>query len=152
VVVGAPAGHPTTGTLIAGVTLTDMYQVQAGKIAQTKAQAQGVKDFGKMMVTDHTAMSNQMKHLFVAAKEKVPTELGPRGKGMIDALNAASPADFDKLYLDQQQAAQKAELSLLQDYANAGESADIKPAAAKAVPKVQAHLAKVQELQAAQPQ
>jgi len=151
VVVGAPAGHPTTGTLIAGVTLTDMYQVQAGKIAQTKAQAQGVKDFGKMMVTDHTAMSNQMKQLFVAAKEKVPTELGPRGKGMIDALNAASPADFDKLYLDQQQAAQKAELSLLQDYANAGESADIKPAAAKAVPKVQAHLAKVQELQAAQP-
>jgi len=147
-----PAGPPTTGTLISGVTLTDMYQVQAGKIAQTKAQAPGVKDFGKMMVTDHTAMSNQMKHLFVAAKEKVPTELGPRGKGMIDALNAASPADFDKLYLDQQQAAQKAELSLLQDYANAGESADIKPAAAKAVPKVQAHLAKVQELQAAQPQ
>jgi putative membrane protein len=71
---------------------------------------------------------------------------------MIDALNAASPADFDKLYLDQQQAAQKAELSLLQDYAAGGESADIKPAAAKAVPKVQAHLAKVQELQAAQPQ
>ena len=142
----------STEGLIKGVTLTDMYQIQAGKIAEAKGQSPGVKDFGKMMVTDHTAMSNQMKHLFAATKLPIPTELGPRGKGMIDALNAASPADFDKLYLDQQQAAQKAELSLLQDYANAGESADIKPAAAKAVPKVQAHLAKVQELQAAQPQ
>jgi putative membrane protein len=68
---------------------------------------------------------------------------------MIEALNAAGPADFDKLYLDQQQAAQQAELALLQGYADGGESADIKPAAAKAIPKVQAHLDKVHELQAA---
>ncbi len=146
-----PAGPPSTETLIMGVTLTDMYQVQAGKIAQAKGQSPGVKDFGKLMVTDHTAMGSQMKQLFVATKEKIPTELGPRGKGMIAALNAAGPADFDKLYLDQQEAAQKAELSLLQDYADAGESTDVKPAAAKAVPKVQAHLAKVTELQAAHP-
>ena len=93
-----------------------------------------------------------MKHLFAATKLPIPTELGPRGKGMIDALNAAGPADFDKLYLEQQQAAQQAELALLQGYADTGESTDIKPAAAKAVPKTQAHLDKVHELQAAQPQ
>ena len=126
-----------------------MYQIQAGKIAEAKAQSPGVKDFGKMMVTDHTAMTNQMKHLFAATKVPVPTELGPRGKGMIDALNAASPADFDKLYLDQQQAAQQAELALLQAMPTPAKAADIKPAAAKAVPKIQAHLDKVHELQAA---
>jgi len=142
----------STEGLIKGVTLTDMYQIQAGKIAEAKGQSPGVKDFGKMMVTDHTAMTNQMKHLFAATKLPIPTELGPRGKGMIDALNAASPADFDKLYLDQQQAAQQAELALLQGYADNGESTDIKPAAAKAVAKTQAHLDKVHELQAAQPQ
>jgi putative membrane protein len=68
---------------------------------------------------------------------------------MIDALNAAAPADFDKLYLSQQQTAQAAELTLLSAYAEGGESKDIKPAAAKNVPKVQAHLDKVHELQAA---
>ena len=142
----------STEGLITGVTLTDMYQIQAGKIAQAKGQSQGVKDFGKSMVTDHTAMTNQMKHLFAATKLPIPTELGPRGKGMIDALNAASPADFDKLYLDQQKAAQEAELALLKGYADAGESTDIKPAAAKAAAKTQAHLDKVHELQAAPPQ
>jgi len=142
-------GTESTEALINGVTLTDMYQIQAGKIAETKGQSSGVKDFGKTMVTDHTAMSNQMKHLFAATKTPIPTELGPRGKRMIDALNAAAPADFDKLYLNQQQTAQAAELTLLSGYAEGGESKDIKPAAAKNVPKVQAHLDKVHELQAA---
>ncbi|CAN7301440.1 DUF4142 domain-containing protein [Phenylobacterium sp. LjRoot219] len=139
----------STEALITGVTLTDLYQVQAGKIAEEKGQSPAVKEFGKSMVTDHPAMTNQMKHLFVATKVKPPTELGARGKGMIAALNAASPADFDKLYLQQQQAAQQAELDLLKGYAEGGESADIKPAAAKAVPRVQAHLDKVHELQVA---
>jgi putative membrane protein len=148
--VPAVAAAPgSTEALATGVVLTDLYQVQAGKIAEAKGQSPAVKDFGKMMVADHSTMTNQMKHLFAATNTKIPTELGARGKGMIDALSAAAPADFDKLYLTQQQAAQEAELALLKGYADNGESTDIKPAAAKAVPKTQAHLDKVHELQAA---
>ena len=142
-------GTESTEALITGVTLTDMYQIRAGKIAEAKGQSAGVKDFGARMVTDHTAMSNQVKHLFAATHTAIPTELGPRGKRMIADLNAASPADFDKLYLSQQQTSQAAELTLLSAYAEGGESTDIKPAAARLIPQVQAHLAKVQELQAA---
>jgi putative membrane protein len=142
-------GTESTETFITDITLADMYEVQAGRIAQAKGQSPGVKDFGKMMVTDHTAMSNQMKQIFAATSTKIPTELGARGKRMINDLNAASPADFDKLYLSQQQTSLAAELALLSAYAEGGESKDIKPAAAKAIPKVQAHLDKVHELQAA---
>jgi putative membrane protein len=145
------SGTESTESFITGVTLSDMYQIQAGKIAEAKGQSQGVKDFGTMMVTDHTAMSNQMRHIFSATGTTIPSALGPRGKRMIDDLNAAAPADFDKLYLAQQQTAQATELALLSAYAEGGESKDIKPAAARAVPKVQAHLAKVNELQAATP-
>ena len=141
-------GTESTEAFITDVTLTDMYEIQAGKIAETKGQSQGVKDFGAMMIADHTAMTNQMKHVFAATGTTIPTELGPRGKRMIDSLNAASEADFDKLYLSQQQTAQAAELTLLSAYAEGGESKDIKPAAAKAIPQVQAHLDKVHELQA----
>jgi len=126
-----------------------MYEVQAGKIAEKKAQSPAVKEFAKTMGTDHPAMTQQMVQLFKASNEKIPTALGPRGKSMIDALNAARPEDFDKLYLQQQQAAQKAELSLLKDYAAGGENAEVKPVAAKAAISVQAHLDKVRALQAA---
>jgi putative membrane protein len=142
-------GTESTEAFVTGLTLDDMYQIQAGKIAETKGQSQEVRDLGKMMVTDHTAMSNQMRHIFAATNTKIPTALGARGKRMINDLNAAAPADFDKLYLNQMQTSQAAELTLLSGYAEGGESSDIKPAAAKAVPKVQAHLAKVHELQAA---
>jgi putative membrane protein len=150
-VVTAPAtpGTPSTATLLWGVTLTNLYEVEAGKIAQTKAQSSAVKDFAKTMVTDHPAMTRQMTELFKATNEKIPTELGPRGKSMIAALNAARPEDFDKLYLEQQRAAQRAELSLLQDYAKDGERAEVKPVAGKAALVVQAHLDKVNELRAA---
>jgi putative membrane protein len=140
-----------TETVINGVALTDLYQIQAGKIAEAKAQSPAVKDFAKMMVADHATMTNQMKHVFAALGAKVPTELGPRGTRMIDALNAASPADFDKTYLNQQEAAQAAELATLRVYAGSGESTDIKPAAEKRIPAVKAHLDKVHELQAAPP-
>jgi putative membrane protein len=142
-------GTESTEALITGVTLADMYQIQAGKIAEAKGQSSSVRDFGKMMVTDQTAMSNQMRHVFAATGTKIPTELGARGKRMINDLNAATPADFDKLYLSQQQTSQAAELTMLSAYAEGGESKDIKPAAASAIPKVQAHLDKVHELQAA---
>ena len=140
-----------TKAVINGVALTDLYQIQAGKIAEAKAQSPAVKDFAKMMVADHATMTNQMKHVFAALGAKVPTELGPRGTRMIDALNAASPADFDKVYLNQQEAAQAAELATLRVYADSGESTDIKPAAEKRIPAVKAHLDKVHELQAAPP-
>jgi putative membrane protein len=141
-------GTESTEALITGVTLSNLYQVQAGKIAEAKGQSQGVKDFGTSMVANHTAMSNEMRHLFSATGTTIPTELGPRGKRMLDELNAAAPADFDKLYLTQQQTAQAAELTLVSAYAEGGESKDIKPAAARVVPKIQADLDKVNSLQA----
>jgi putative membrane protein len=140
-------GTESTEAFITGLTLNDLYQIEAGKIAEAKGQSQGVKDYGKWVVGDHTEMTNQMKHIFAATKTKIPTELGARGKRMIADLNAAAPEAFDKLYLSQQQTTQAAELTLLSAYAEGGESSDIKPAAAKAVPKIKAHLAKVHELQ-----
>jgi putative membrane protein len=142
-----PSGTESTEAFITGLTLSDLYQIQAGKIAATKAQSQGVKDYANVVVADHTAITNQMKHIFAATKTKIPTELGPRGKRMIADLNAASPEAFDKLYLSQQQTTQAAELTLLSAYAEGGESSDIKPAAAKAIPKIKAHLAKLHDLQ-----
>ena len=152
--VGAVSAATTAATnstegLITALATGDMYQVQAGKIAEAKGATPAVKSYGKMMVADHTAMTSQMKHVFEATKQPVPTALDARHQGMIDNLNAASPADFDKVYLSQQKASQDEELTMLKGYADKGESADLKPAAAKRIPKVQAHLDKASELLAA---
>jgi putative membrane protein len=144
-------GAVSTDGFVTGLVTSGMYEIQAGKIAETKAQSPAVKAFGKMMVTDHTAMSKEADPAVKASGKPIPTELDQRRKGLIDNLNGAKPADFDKEYLSQQEAAHKEALDLLKGYADHGDDAGLKTVASGAIPKVQAHLDKVHELQAAAP-
>ncbi len=142
----AVTGPVSTDAFVANAAISDMYEIQAGQIAQTKGQTAAVKAFGKQMVTDHTALSNAMKPLVIAAGKTAPTGLDERCKGLIDNLNAAAPADFDKVYIAQQDAAHNEALTLMQSYADHGDDAGLKAGAIKALPKIKAHLAHVQGL------
>lgn len=141
-------GPMTTESFVTNAAISDMYEIQAGQIAQQKAQSSAVRDFGKMMVTDHTALSNTMKPLIRAAGVTAPPGLDERRKGLIDNLNAAAAADFDAIYLAQQEAAHGEALTLMRGYADRGDDVGLKAAAAKTEPKVQAHLDRVKALQA----
>ena len=145
----ATVGQMSTDAFVTNAAISDMDEIEAGQIAQKKGQSADVKAFGKMMVSDHTAMSNEMKPLITAAGKTAPAGLDERRKGLIDNLNAASAAEFDNVYLSQQEAAHSEALTLMQGYADNGDDAGLKGAAAKAVPKVQAHLDRVKRLQAA---
>ena len=136
----------TAGGFVTAAATSDMYEIQAGQIAQQKGQSAGVKAFGKQMVTDHTAMSNQLKPLADKAGAAIPVELDQRRKGMIDNLTTASAADFDRVYLEQQESAHSEALTLVKGYADGGENADLKAFAQKGLPKVQAHLDHVKKL------
>src|ERR1041384_7530918 len=89
------AATNSTDAFVTGLVTSGMYEIDAGKIASTKATNPAVKAFGKMMVADHTAMSKAAEPPIKASGNPVPTELDERRKGMIDNLNAAKPADFD---------------------------------------------------------
>jgi len=144
----AVTGPASTDAFVANAAISDMYEIQAGQIAQTKGQSAAVKAFGKQMVTDHTALSNAMKPLIIAAGKTAPAGLDERRKGMIDNLNAATPADFDKVYIAQQEAAHNEALTLMQGYADHGDDAGLKGGAVKALPKIKAHLQHIQGLAA----
>lgn len=145
----ATVGSHDTGAFVTNAAMSDMYEIEAGKMAAMRAKSADVKAFGKMMVTEHTAMTNEMKPLVLAAHQTPPPALDERRKGLLDNLKAASDADFDKTYLAQQEAAHSEALTLMKGYADAGDDAGLKAGAAKAVPKVQMHLDKVKALKAA---
>lgn len=145
----AVSGPMSTDAFVTNAAISDLYEIQAGRIAQQRGQTQAVKDFGEQMVTDHTALSNALKPLIIAAGKTAPPGLDERRKGLIDNLNAAAPADFDKVYLTQQEAAHNEALTLMQGYADKGDDANLKAGAAKALPKIKAHLSHVQGLASA---
>lgn len=152
--VGAAVGQTSAATIgahdtdgfVSNAGQSDMYEIEAGKMASTKAKSADVKAFGKMMVDQHTAMMTEMKPLVATAGKTPPTGLDERRQGFLDNLKAASAADFDKVYLTQQVAAHEEALTLMKGYADNGSDAGLKAGAAKAVPKIEEHLAKAKAL------
>jgi putative membrane protein len=70
-----------------------------------------------------------------------PADLPADKQAKLDALNAASDADFDKTYMDGQVAAHQDALALMQAYAANGDTVQIKDFAGKTAGVVQTHLA-----------
>lgn len=137
----ATAAAVPTGTYIAQAANSDLYEIQAGELASKNGQSQQVKDFGRMMVTDHTRSSQEMKMLVDQGDfaVPVPTRLDAEHQAMLDRLKQASGEAFDREYMAQQMTAHRKALALHQGYAQNGDDAGLKAFAAKVTPVVQKH-------------
>ena len=126
---------------------SDMYEIEAGKLAQQMGTSAAVKEFGAMMEKDHAASSEKLKAAAADANQglSVPTAMQPKHQQQLDALRGAG-ANFDTLYAQQQQAAHQEALNLLNSQAQAGTVASLKAFAAEAQPVVQGHLEHAREL------
>lgn len=126
---------------------SDLYEVSAGKLAQSRGRSAEVKNFGAMMVKDHSATTAQIKAIVKADNMSAPpAALDPKRQAMLDALDAAPAASFDRVYMDQQVKAHDEALNMLREYSQAGTNADLKAFATKTAPKVAQHLEMAQKM------
>lgn len=138
----AAAAIPSASEFVAKAAASDMYEVQAAQIAEMRSKNAAVVAFAKKMVIDHTKSTEMVKQAIAASGRTdltPPTDLPADKKGMIDALNGASAADFDKTYLDQQTMAHQDALMLMTAESQSGEVPQLKDAAGKILPVVQMH-------------
>ena len=142
-------GSHDTPAFVSNASQSDMYEVQAAQIAEKRSHNKDIVAFAKMMEKDHAKSTRMMTPLVAAAGQKPADKLDDRRQGFIDHLNQASDADFDKVYVDQQVAAHKEALDLMQGYAKDGSDAGLKGGAASIAPTVQMHLDHIQKIQAA---
>jgi putative membrane protein len=126
--------------------MSDMYEIEASKLAITRTKSAKIKSFAQMMVDAHTATSNALKPIAASLTVDPPAQLDSDHQGMIDDLNKVDAKDFDKKYLDQQTSAHNKALDLMEDEAEHGENGDLKAFAAATAPKVQEHLDHVKSL------
>lgn len=138
----APAAAPADPQSFADtMAASDMFEIEAGKLAQSMGTSQKVKDFGAMMAKDHTDSSAKLK---AAAGKTEPAvtvapALTPDQQAKLDALKAAG-ADFDKTYAEQQVTAHEQALATLRDQAANGTAEPLKAFAGEVAPVVEHHL------------
>ena len=115
-----------------------MFEVEAGKLAQSKGQSDGVKSFGDMLVKDHSAANDELKALASKKGASVPAALPADKKAKLDKLSRAK--DFDKDFvkevgLDDH----KTDIALFEKTSKDADDGDVKAFAAKTLPTLKAH-------------
>ena len=136
----APATPTTAAEFATAVAASDLYEIESGKLAQEKGTSAAVKDFGTKLQADHSKSTTDLKAAAAQANVQVSPALDGEKQGMLDQLTAASGAEFDRLFINQQKTAHQKALATLQGYATGGDNEALKAFAQKATAIVQAHL------------
>lgn len=93
--------------------LSNLFEIESSRLALERSQDQDVRAFAQRMVEDHTRAGVEMKA--AAGKDgvfAVPTGLDEAHRRKIEALRGADGPEFDRLYLDMQQAAHQDAVAL----------------------------------------
>jgi putative membrane protein len=138
----AACGAPSSSDFVEKAAMSDMYEVEAGKIAASKGQSEQVKKFGQHMVEAHSKTTEELKALVKTenVKAELPAKLDSKHQGMIDDLNEAKPEDFDETYAKQQVNAHEDAVDLFDKYAKDGDNGNLKQFAQKTLPMIKEHL------------
>ncbi|RKD18693.1 hypothetical protein BCY91_15285 [Pelobium manganitolerans] len=123
-----------------------MMEVELGKLAQEKSANQQVKDFGNMMVTEHSKANDELKQLAMSKNVSLPDAPLPKHQDEIDKLKEKSGVDFDKAYIDLMVSDHKNDIDDFQDIVDNGKDQGITTFATKTLPVLKKHLEAAQSI------
>jgi len=124
-----------------------MAEVDAGKLAETKADGQEVKDFARRMVEDHAKANEEMKQLAASKGAGMPNDVDRKHRRIMDKLQHHTAAQFEREYLRNQVSDHKDVVRAFEKEAKGGGDADLRNWAAGKLPTLREHLRMAQDAQ-----
>ncbi|HEX7636656.1 MAG TPA: DUF4142 domain-containing protein [Noviherbaspirillum sp.] len=153
---GSSAASPGKGAATVGradrnmmneMAYSNLSEIEAGKIAQSKSQNDQVKNFAQRMIDDHTQAQQELQQLADAKGVKLPTEPDAKHKKEAQKLQAMSGEQFDKMYMERGGLTDhRATHQLLSRVQTRATDPDLKSLAAKTLPTIDQHLNMAQEV------
>jgi len=153
----ALAQTPTDAQIASIVVTANQVDIDAGKIAKSKAANAEVKKFAEQMITDHTGVNKQATELVtklgVKPEDNATSQaLKTGGDKNVADLKGLKGAAFDKAYIDHEVAYHQQVLDALDKtlIPNA-KNAELKALLVKVRPAFEAHLAHAKQVASALP-
>jgi putative membrane protein len=125
---------------------SDMFEIEAGRLAAERGTNPEVKSFGQMMVEDHTKASQQMKTLAQNKNITLPTTMGNDHQEELSDLRNQQGADFDREYMDAMVSSHEDAISRLEDLQDS-DDAQIKSFAQTMLPTIRQHHERAQTIE-----
>lgn len=118
----------------------NLKEIALGKLAQTKANYQRLKDFGNMMVTAHVQSNQELQKACYSAGVTVPTALSEDDRKEIASLAEKDNKAFDRSYIKKMVHDHQATMEKLDAAAHNMKDTALQNYAIRTLPVVTAHL------------
>jgi putative membrane protein len=126
------------------------FQVDSGRLAETKGTSAAVRSYAHLMVTTHIPVVDAL-NVILKQKHITPSSTLLQGAygAMIFTLKADRGAAFDRNYADGQVEYQKGNAALFEQEIQNGNDPELKEFARQTLPKIVDHLQRAEKLAAA---
>jgi putative membrane protein len=122
-----------------------MLEIELGKVAQQNSSSADVKNFGAMMVTDHTKIGDQLTKISMAKHITLPSSVSNDDQNKINDFKKKTGHDFDKTYMDAMVSGHKKVAAMFEDEIKNGSDQDIRDFATHTLDGIKAHLQAAQK-------
>ncbi len=144
---GASAAPMSDQEFVDFAAQTDMLEAHLGQMAQDQAGTQAVKDYGQMLVTDHTNDYQQLSDAATKANLTVPKGLDAAHNKMIVPFEKLKGKAFDTRYIHEMVMGHTKAIEIYKKEASDAQSPDVKSYATTALPVLQKHLDGAKEIE-----
>jgi putative membrane protein len=124
---------------VMGAHQSNLAEIAAGKLAQSKGSSKEVKDLGTMLVTDHTKLDAALRKVATAAGASLPAAPNAEQKAMQAKLMNASADEFDAMFVAGQITGHAKAMALGEKEMKHGSDAAVMKAATDAAPVIARH-------------
>jgi len=132
----AAAEPPPTAEVLAKLRASNQKEIDAGKLAQKHGQSRQVKDFGKVLVRDHTAADKKVAALAKQEDLALAAEVGSIGD--MAARMTADP-DFDLQFASDMLEDHKKDIAEVTEARDATQDPKLKKLLSELLPTLQKH-------------
>lgn len=121
-------------------------EVELGKLAQQKSVNGQVKDFGVMMINDHTKANDEMMKMAAKKGISLPATLSNSNQKLKDELSSKSGKDFDKAYVKDMIEDHKEDIKSFEEAAKNVNDTELKTFAINTLPVLLKHLEAIEKI------
>jgi len=141
-------GGNLSSAYVSSALMGDLYDVQAANIALERSKSEAVRTLAQEVRTEQAAARKTLEALAAAETPSLvlPGVLDQRRQGLIDNLQKAAPADFDRIYLDQLIAAHEEAQTLNWSFSDHSDTPGLVKNALTVRPQIEARLAQARNL------
>jgi len=120
--------------------LSNTAEKEAGALAAAKATDAGIKEFGAMMVADHTMAQEKLQSLADSLNLHAPDSVDAEHAALKQQLQSLSGREFDSVYINSQVKDHIVAVDLFTNESANGNNSQVRGFASRTLPTLQMHL------------